>query len=152
MFSLFAATWVIAAVIPLEPMANRINLIVACLAGCVISVLLAVLLMLKFDSTLLAFLPTICLPSLACWLGGLKRQNVLLMIAVFAAIGWFAGTAFTPAVAMSPRSQIERNVNRPLAGHDPILPCAICGAVFALGLACFASPSNSSAIDDGESL
>ena len=123
-------------------MAIRINVIVACLAGSVVSVLLAILLMLKLDSAFAAFLPTLLIPPLSCWLGGLRRRDTLLMIAIFGTIGWFAGTAFTQVVAMGPQSQIEHNVKRPLAGNDPIVPCAICGGIFAFGRACFVVTPN----------
>ena len=122
-------------------------MLVFCFAGCVISVLLAVYLMLTFDSALLAFVPTLILPSLACWLAGLRRRDVLLMIAIFGTIGWFAGTAFTPGVAMSRQQQIEHRLKLPLAGRDPIVPCAILGSVFAFGRACFVRSPNARLAD-----
>ena len=129
-------------------MAFRFDMIAAGLSGSVVSVLLAVLLMLKFDSAFVAMVPTILIPPLACWAAGLRHRSTLVMIAVYATIGWFAGAGLTSSVAMSRQSRIEENAKRPLAGYDPILPCAICGGIFAFGRACFISSPESSTIDE----
>ena len=112
-------------------MAFRINLLAFCLAGCVVSVIAALLILVKTDLPFLAFIPTLVIPTGCCWLGGVRHRKTLIMITVFAAIGWFAGTALTPVVSMGPRLQLEKIMNSPLAGHDAIVPCAVLGAIFA---------------------
>ena len=121
-----------------EWMGYRFNVITDCLAGCLISALLSILLMLEFDSVFLAFLPMITIPPLSCWLGGLRNRNSLVAIAIFGSIGWFAGTASKPIMmAMRSQSPIERKDSLPLAGYEPVIPSAICAGIFALGCACF---------------
>ena len=119
-------------------MAFRINLLATCLAGGVISVLAAMLILVKTDSPFLAFVPTAVIPAGFCWLAGLRDQKTLFMISVFATIGWFAGTALTPVISMGPRLQLEKTMNSPLAGNGAIIPCAVLGAIFAFCRAVFA--------------
>ena len=112
-------------------MAFRLNLLAFCFAGGVVSVIAALLILVKTDSPFLAFIPTLVIPAGFCWLGGVRHRKTLIMISVFAVIGWFAGTTLTPVISMGPRLQLEKIMNSPLAGHGEIVPCAVLGAIFA---------------------
>ena len=106
------------------------------MSGGVVSVLVAILLLLKFGNPYIAFLAALGIPPLACWLGGLRRPTAVAMIAVMAGIGWFIGNCFTDAVVVGGATRIQRNASLPLAGYDPTVPCAICSALFAIVWAC----------------
>ena len=121
-------------------MAFKTNLLATCLAGGVISVIAAMLILVKTGSPFLAFIPTAVIPAGCCWLAGLRDQKTLFMIAVFATIGWFAGTALTPVVAMGPQLQLEKIMNSPFAGHGALVPCAVLGAIFAFCRTVFVNP------------
>ena len=79
-------------------MTFRFHVITDCLAGCLISVPLTVLLLLKFESTFIASLPIITIPAFSCWLGGIRRRDSLMIVAVLGLAGSLVGTAITSKI------------------------------------------------------
>ena len=120
-------------------MAFRFHVVTDCLGGCAISILLSILLALKFDSAVVGLMPMLIIPPLGCWLGGVRRRDSLLMIAVFGLVGWFVG-AYAFNALVGPQSQGDGMAELPLSGFYSILSCAIGSGGFALVASFFIRP------------
>ena len=115
----------------------RFNVFAACVAGCLIGNLLAVLLLVKTDVAALAFIVSVMLPPAFCFFAGVRQLKYLFTIAAYAVIGWLIGSMLTPVVSMSPSAQLTKIINSPLVGHDGILPCIVLSAILVIGRAIF---------------
>ena len=114
----------------------RFHVVTDCLAGCLISVLLSIFLMLKFDSTAVGLIPMIIVPPLSVWLGGVRRRDSLLLIAVLGLVGWFAG-AYASDFVFDSQARVEGQAELSLVGIYSIVSSAIGSGVFALAAAFF---------------
>ena len=121
----------------LHGMAYRINLFAYWLAGCTISTLAAMWILIKFDlpvmsleAFLFAFIAFATISIGFCWLAGLRDRNTLISAAVFTTLGWFAGAFGVPAVAMSRRQQLQEIISSSLAGHDWVIRNAVFAGIF----------------------
>ena len=99
-------------------MAERINNLFACLAGCVVGALLGLLCLIRFDEPVLALLSAGTAPAIACWLGGISDKNQIAKIFVFASIGWLLTYMFQPVVAQSASTHAERVASMPMLGYE----------------------------------
>ena len=132
-------------------MAFRFHVVTDCLAGCLISALLSVWLMIKFDSTVVGLIPMIIIPPLSVWFGGVRRRDSLLLIAVLGLVGWFVGASMS-SFEFGSQAQVVGTAE-PFGRIYSILLSAIGSGLFALGasffigkeqLATFGKPSSDS--------
>lgn len=119
-------------------MADRINLIVACLAGSVIATLVGLLALLKLDAPILAMLSAGLFPAIACWKTGIADNRQVAKIAGYAAMGWLLTFMLQPITAQSSASHVRRILTSPLLGQDWHIPASVVSTLLALVGAYFA--------------
>jgi hypothetical protein len=113
-------------------MAQRINTMLACIAGCIIAALTGLLVLLKFDAPILAMLSAGLFPAIACWLTGTVGIKQVGKIAGYAAMGWLPAFMLQPAIAQSSASHVRRILTLPLLGHDWHIPASLVSTLLAL--------------------
>ena len=118
-------------------MRYRITVFTYCLVGCVIAALVSFLLHLKFNVPLLAYLIFCTLIVFASYAGGLRNKKTLVMIGIYASIGFAAAGMARPVIVVSPRNQEAWEARKPLGGKEEFVACVLLGSVFALGRCAF---------------
>lgn len=126
-------------------MKRRFRLLAVCFVGCAIGSLAGLWLMLTFDAPMLAALAAGLLPTVTCWLAGLRDQKQLAKIALYAAVGWMLTFALQPAVAQSAASHAQRIAALPLVGLEWHIPASVVSTLLALiGVAFSPLPTSTS--------
>ena len=125
-------------------MKYRITVFTYCLAGCVIAGLASFLVHLKFGVPFLAYLIFCTVIVCAAYAGGLRDKKTLIMVCIYATIGFAAGGMMCSVTAVGPRNQEAWNARKPLGGKAEFMPCIFLGSAFTLGRCVFipAQPRN----------
>jgi len=98
--------------------------------------------MLTFDAPMLAALAGGLLPTVTCWLAGLRDKKQLSKIASYAAVGWILTFALQPAMAQSAASHAQRIAALPLVGREWHIPASVASTLLALIGAAFSPLPN----------
>ncbi len=122
-------------------MGERINTMLACLAGCVVATLVGLLVLLKFDAPILAMFSAGLFPAVACWLAGITDKKQIAKIAGYAAFGWMLTFMLQPTVSQSAESHVRRILTLPLLGLDWHIPSSLVSTLLAL-IGVFFMPEN----------
>ena len=110
-------------------MTQRSHLIGVCLLGCIIAALFGLVVAVRFDAAIPAFVSAALLPSAACYFAGVRDLRILARIALYAAIGWSITFPLDPQVAQVAGHYYSRVARAPLVGYEWYIACS-CAASF----------------------
>ena len=133
-------------------MANRINILITCLAGCIVAALFGLLMVFKFRAPFLAMVSAAVFPAVACWISGISNRKQLAKIAAYGAIGWMLASMLRPIVGQTPVLRAARIADLPLLGFEWLLFASFVSTLLALVGAYFAPTGDSSREPDQSQL
>lgn len=122
-------------------LAKRLNILMICLAGCIVAGLFGLWALIKLNNEWLAFFSATTFPVIGCWYAGLHDRKQLAKIAMYAALGWFLAAMLRPVTVEAPRfreiSRARRIMNGPLAGQEWQIPASVVSSLLAMVGAAF---------------